>query len=138
MIPSEARARLLRQHDDLRERMASCLAAAARQQPGQPVPAELREALVALAEAFAAHNQAEEEVLEPLLAEVPGLGARRIARMREEHVAEHRHFLALFAAAAAELGSRLVELAENLDAHMAAEERTFLSPAVLPDQGPSL
>jgi hypothetical protein len=51
--------------------------------------------------------------------------------MLEEHVAEHAAFWDLLAGPASEVAARMDELLEELDAHMAAEERTFLSPLVL-------
>jgi hypothetical protein len=53
--------------------------------------------------------------------------------MLEEHVAEHAAFWELLSGTQAEVAERIGELAEELDAHMAAEERTFLSPVTLRD-----
>jgi hypothetical protein len=54
-----------------------------------------------------------------------------IDRMVEEHVAEHAVFIDLMTGGDAP--DRIDEIVELLDAHMAAEERTFLSPVTLRD-----
>ena len=131
MQPHEARAQLLREHESLRVLVSDALAVAAALRHGEAVADDLRRALDALREAFVAHNQSEETVLEPILREHPEVGAARVARMFEEHVAEHAAFRAALAGDVVEVATRLDELAEDLDAHMAAEERTFLSPGVL-------
>jgi hypothetical protein len=51
--------------------------------------------------------------------------------MLEEHFAEHTAFWETLAGSAADVASRMDDLVDRLDAHMAAEERTFLSPLVL-------
>lgn len=121
MDPTHARAQLLREHDRLRELIRAALAA-------EDVD-ERRRALEELRLAFAAHNGSEEVLLVPVLAGDPAWGPARIARMMEEHVAEHAAMRALMAGE--EATDHLAEIAEELDAHMAAEERTFLSAHVL-------
>ncbi|MEO8702775.1 MAG: hypothetical protein ABI867_22210 [Kofleriaceae bacterium] len=51
--------------------------------------------------------------------------------MLEEHLAEHAAFWELLCGSRAEVAGRIEELAEELEAHMVAEERTFLSSATL-------
>ena len=51
--------------------------------------------------------------------------------MLEEHVAEHAAFWEMLTGSTVEVAARMDELIDELDAHMAAEERTFLSPLVL-------
>ena len=58
-------------------------------------------------------------------------GAKLVDRMAEEHIAEHAAFWELLSGTRTEVVARICELAEELDAHMAAEERTFLSPEVV-------
>jgi hypothetical protein len=53
--------------------------------------------------------------------------------MFEEHAAEHASFREAMTGSALAIAARMAELAEDVDAHMAAEERTFLSPGVLRD-----
>jgi iron-sulfur cluster repair protein YtfE (RIC family) len=116
--PASARARLLYEHDRLRELLAAAVAAP-----------DLHRVLEELRLAFAAHNASEEALLVPILEEDPAWGPARIARMMEEHVAEHA---ALRAALNSEdVAARIADIAEEIEAHMAAEERTFLSPGVL-------
>ena len=51
--------------------------------------------------------------------------------MLEEHVAEHAAFRELLVGTAEDVAARMDDLVDELDAHMAAEERTFLNAAVL-------
>jgi iron-sulfur cluster repair protein YtfE (RIC family) len=117
--PNEARAQLLREHEHLRALLARL------------TETRTTAALLELRQAFAAHNASEEALLVPILAENPSVGPARIARMIEEHAAEHTAMRAALAGDDLEVAGRLDELAEDIDAHMAAEERTFLSPQVL-------
>ena len=131
MDPAKARAQLLREHEVLRALLSEALAIAERLRCQDPVHAALERAVDALRQAFARHNDSEEALLEPILREDPAWGPARIARMIEEHSAEHAAFRAMLAGTSLEVAARLPELAEDIDAHMAAEERTFLSPGVL-------
>ena len=54
-----------------------------------------------------------------------------IDRMLEEHVGEHAAFWEALAGSPDGVALRIDDLVDELDAHMAAEERTFLSPLVL-------
>lgn len=131
MQPGDARTQLLREHERLRALMSEALALAARLPRGEAPLADLARALDELRHAFAEHNANEEALLEPILCGDPAWGPARIARMLEEHAAEHAVFRALLAGSDEEVADRLADFAEEVDAHMAAEERTFLSPAVL-------
>lgn len=51
--------------------------------------------------------------------------------MFEEHAGEHAAFWTLLSGTRAEVAARIEELADLLDAHMAAEERTVLAPGTL-------
>ena len=73
----------------------------------------------------------EEEALGPILARDPAWGPARIARMLEEHAAEHRVLHGLLGAPPLELAARFADIADDLGAHMAAEERTILHPQAL-------
>jgi hypothetical protein len=134
MDPSEAREQLLSQHDHLRQLLADAVATAAAVLAGKPASTELAERLEELRLAFVEHNDFEQSVLEPVLRQGDAWAPKRVARMIEEHAAEHAAFAAFFAGSVLEMARGLGELAEQVDAHMAAEERTFLSPAVLPGQ----
>jgi iron-sulfur cluster repair protein YtfE (RIC family) len=133
MMPAAARSTLLAQHDRLRTQLALCAALAARLRAGEDVRVELESALVRIRYAFAEHNETEEMLLEPMLQRSDAWGPRRIDRMLEEHAAEHVMFRNLLTGPTADVAARMEDLTEELEAHMAAEERTFLSPAVLRD-----
>jgi hypothetical protein len=95
---------------------------------------ELDRSLDALREEFALHNEVETMAITRLIDDGPATwGAALIDRMFEEHVAEHGAFWDLLSGTRAEVAARIDDLAEELDAHMAAEERTFLAPATLRD-----
>ena len=93
----------------------------------------LDEALAQLRDEVAAHNQAETAIIAELFHGPAAWGSLLVDRMLEEHVAEHAAFWALLCGTQDEVADRIIELAEELDAHMAAEERTFLSPVTLRD-----
>lgn len=142
MNPSEARQKLLQQHVRLRELVSEAGGLAARllvvaRELGDVVAGsvllEFRQAIHGLQEAVAEHNACEEAVLEPVLRGADAWGPLRVERMFEEHKAEHAAFLNALSGDELDVAARFAELAEDLDAHMAAEERTFLSPAVLRD-----
>jgi len=131
MDPQAARKQLIAQHDEIRAHLNACSIWARRLRDGEPVHAELDAALAALRQDFMAHNATETELVRPLLRDSPHWGTLLIDRMLEEHVAEHAAFWDVLSGATAEIAGRIDELIEELDAHMAAEERTFLSPLVL-------
>ena len=87
-------------------------------------------AIVALRKGLAAHNDAEEALLTPLLATQDRAGVLRAQRMLEEHGAEHALFVRLLDRTLLVVAAKMDALAEDLEAHMQAEERTFLSPVV--------
>lgn len=131
MTPSTARALLISQHDQIRNHLNHCSVLARRMREGDPVHAELDAALSRLRSEFADHNTTETSLVRPLLHDSPRWGALLVDRMLEEHLAEHAAFWEMLAGSTAEVVTRMDELVEELDAHMAAEERTFLSPVVL-------
>ena len=133
MKATEARTTLLAQHEQLRLLLDTCTRLAREQRAGEPVTAELDEALAELRDEFADHNQMETAVIADLLQCPAAWGSLLIDRMLEEHVAEHAAFWELLSGTQAEVAERIGELAEELDAHMAAEERTFLNPMTLRD-----
>lgn len=120
----EARTTLLGQHDDLRRLLGRVRAAAAAE------PAALPDLLAALRTAFADHNTAEERLLEPILRLDYAWGPPRVARMVEEHAGEHAAMRELIDPELADPVA-VVHLVEQIEAHMDAEERTFLSLGVL-------
>jgi iron-sulfur cluster repair protein YtfE (RIC family) len=133
MTPTEARTKLLEQHEGLRTLLAAAEISARRVLQGETVLAEFRRGLDALRSALAEHNRTEEALLEPMLSGADDWGPKRVARMTEEHLAEHAAVRAALAGPEVEVAQRMADLVEDLLAHMAAEERTFLSPGVLRD-----
>ncbi len=124
---------LLEQHAGLRRRAARCATLSEQLLHGEPVDELLEDQLVRLREAFADHNRSEELLLEPFLAASDAWGPLRVERMLEEHRAEHAVFAERICGAIAVVAAGFADLGEELEAHMAAEERTFLSPRVLAD-----
>lgn len=131
MTPEHARLQLLSQHDRIRAHVATCTRLAKVYQTGELGGGDLDAALGALREELAAHNQAETSIITGLLHGPAEWGKLMIDRMLEEHLAEHAAFWELLSGTRAEVAGRIDELADELDAHMAAEERTFLAPATL-------
>jgi iron-sulfur cluster repair protein YtfE (RIC family) len=131
--PGDIRRHLLAQHNRLRERLASAQRIAARLLRDEAVGGELQAAVDQLRRDLREHNAAEEMVLERLLSATGTVGARRAARMVEEHGAEHAMMRELLDGTELAVAARMKDIAEQLDAHFAAEERTFLSPGVLRD-----
>jgi iron-sulfur cluster repair protein YtfE (RIC family) len=133
MTATEARTTLLAQHEQLRLLLETCIRLARLQCDGDAVTVELDEALAELRDEFAEHNRMETAVIAELLHGPAAWGSLMIDRMLEEHVAEHAAFWELLSGTRAEVAERIEELAEELDAHMSAEERTFLNPLTLRD-----
>ncbi len=129
----ELGALMLEQHAGLRVRVERCSALSIRLLRGEEVAGELAGELARLREQFTAHVEAEERLLEPALASSDAWGPLRVDRMIEEHEAEHHAFRERLEGDTRAVASRFAEFAEELDAHIAAEERTFLSPKVLAD-----
>lgn len=133
MEPSAARALLLAQHDRLRRLLTDTAEVAVLVLGGEGSLDHLQDLLASVRVAFAEHNASEESLLEPILRLDHAWGPQRIARMLEEHGAEHASFRAALARPALELAGEMADLVEMIEAHIAAEERTFLSSAVLRD-----
>lgn len=131
MEPGEARARLIAQHDQIRMHLARSNELARLVRAGEPLTADLESSLAMLRRVFAQHNEAEQALIKPLLHDSPTWGSLLVDRMLEEHLAEHAAFWEMLEGSPAEVAARMDDLVEELDAHMAAEERTFLSPMVL-------
>jgi iron-sulfur cluster repair protein YtfE (RIC family) len=128
---------LLAQHDRIREDVTECRILAQRLRGGELVDVELELALSRLRADFDEHNRTETRLLLPLLLhDSEGRGTRGTLlaeRMLEEHAAEHAVFWDRLDGSCDVVAASLDELIEDLDAHMAAEERTFLSPVILHD-----
>jgi iron-sulfur cluster repair protein YtfE (RIC family) len=125
---------LLAQHECLRQHVQTCTRLAKLYRAGQSTGPELDHALEVLREEFAVHNEAETAAITRLLhGGAATWSSLLIDRMFEEHVAEHAAFWELLSGTRTEVVARIDDLADELDAHMAAEERTFLAPATLRD-----
>lgn len=133
MEPSEARRQLLAQHEALRDQLKTARKLRDRMIAGAAGAGELAAELDLLRQAYIEHNQLEEGWLEPLLRLGDAWAPQRIARMLEEHAAEHDVFEAFFRGSVLEMAEGLDALADDIEAHMAAEERTILHRGVLRD-----
>jgi iron-sulfur cluster repair protein YtfE (RIC family) len=133
MTAESKRLFLLAQHDSLRQHTETCVRLAKLFGCGEAFGADLDRALEMLREEFAVHNAAETRVISELLRGPAAWGSLMIDRMLEEHLAEHAAFWELLSGTRAEIAARIADLADELEAHMAAEERTFLAPATLRD-----
>lgn len=133
MDAHHARTLLITQHDAIRTSLAACLEIAKRLRTDDADEVELELALERMRADVYQHNLSETELIQPLLVLGKRWGERLIGRMLEEHLAEHVAMWAVMEQPARVVAFELEELAEDLDAHMAAEERTFLAPHVLSD-----
>lgn len=131
MDAEAARHILVAQHDQIRAHLHDCSALAQRLRKGEPIHDELDAALAQLRSDLMEHNTTEGDLIRLLLRDSPDWGTRLVDRMSEEHVAEHAALWGMLAGSADEVAARMNDLVDDLDAHMAAEERTFLSPVVL-------
>lgn len=137
MEPSQARAILLDQHRRLRARFADLLSSANRvitsHGTSHGEDSVFREQIDAFHREFDAHNASEETLLVPILLLDFAWGEPRLKRMLEEHSEEHASFRLAMQGPVREVAAGIPDLLEEIEAHMMAEERTFLSPAVLRD-----
>lgn len=133
MSAEKTRLLLLAQHARLRDYVDSCTRLARLYRAGESTGEELDNALDVLREEFTLHNDTESAVIAELLHGPAAWGSLLIDRMLEEHAAEHAAFWDLLSGTRGEVAGRIDELADELEAHMAAEERTFLAPATLRD-----
>jgi hypothetical protein len=128
-----ARSMLIAQHEQLRAQVRSC-SRYAREYLDGSAGTELDLALDELRDALAIHNAAETDMIRGLLNPSSPCGALLVDRMLEEHVAEHAVFWDMLSGTRGEVAARIDQLADELEAHMAAEERTFLSPVILDER----
>jgi len=128
--PGRALAELEAQHDVLRGMMDRCEELADELDAGRMGPMQLTREVARLRLAFDAHNRFEEQLLRPVLLATDAFGEVRVEHMVDEHVGEHR---AMRAKLGSEATSDLRAVIANLRAHLAAEERYFLTSKVLRD-----
>ena len=131
MEADRARYQLLEQHTRIRDHLERCVRLSHRLVDGEGVHGKLEDELVKLRTEFTQHNAAEAEVVRAFLARSAKWGALLVDRMMEEHAAEHAAVWEWLSGPVESVAERIDDLAEELEAHMAAEERTFLSPSVL-------
>jgi hypothetical protein len=135
MTAESERLSLLRQHERMREHLQTCTRLAKLYCAGDAgIARELDLALDALRDEFSVHNEVETAVIKRVLHGASTWGTLLIDRMFDEHVAEHAAFWDVLSQPYADVATRIEDLADELDAHMAAEERTFLAPATLRDE----
>lgn len=128
--PSTALTELMTQHESLRAMMDRCDELADQLDLDGIGPTQLLREVAKLRLAFDAHNVFEEQLLRPVLMSADAFGETRIERMVEEHVNEHR---AMRSRLGSPVTAELREVIANLRAHLAAEERYFLTAKVLRD-----
>ena len=133
MKATEARTTLLAQHERIRLQLGRCAQLARLHRAGQAIGDELDAALGKLRSDLGEHNQDETTIIGQLLHGPAAWGSLLLDRMLEEHVAEHAAFWELLSGPSAQVVGRIDDLVEEIDAHMLAEERTFLSPVTLHD-----
>jgi len=131
MDANHARTLLLTQHQAIRTSLEACREIAKRLRTDDADETELELALERMRAEVYQHNLSETELIRPLLAHTQRWGDRLVDRMLEEHLAEHVAMWSVLDQAARTVAFEIEELADDLDAHMAAEERTFLAPHVL-------
>jgi hypothetical protein len=129
---SRALAELADQHARLRDLMERCDELADALDAGRLDPAVLVDEVARLRGAFEAHNQFEEQLLQPVLLDADWLGAVRVARMVEDHAREHRAMGRQLGGASAPTAELRATLAV-LRAHLDSEEHYFLTRRVLRD-----
>src|SRR5262249_41112688 len=112
MYPSQARAYLLGEHDQLHTLLSTALALNERGDLKARPP--LERLVVELRRAFAAHNASEEKLLLPLLTLGDAWSEQRIERMLEEHREEHAAFARKLARDTIDLAPILGDLAAEL------------------------
>jgi ABC-type transporter Mla subunit MlaD len=127
--PSRAMRQLFDQHESLRAIMDDCEQLADEVDAGRGDLVQLVREVAKLRVAFEAHNRTEEQLLPSILRELDAFGDVRVDYMLTDHIHEHRALHQRLDVPTAELRATLYDLR----AHLAAEERTFLSARVLRD-----
>jgi hypothetical protein len=137
MRPSEIRATLLNDHQEIRAAMTALRAVAARARDGEDTADELQASVRDLADRVDAHNRREEEQLQDLLGSMDDWGLARGTAMIQEHAKEHARLqtalLGLRTASAENAGVGVIALIALMRAHMDREEAVLLAPEVFRD-----
>ncbi len=133
-LPHEVRRSLLEDHVRLRRLLDELEELAARVRGGDDVGRLFSASARRLLHELDRHNATEEGVLEPLLRRTDAWGVVRVYGMFAEHQEEHAALAAMLQhREASQLARAIPRLSEDLRAHMAREEVTFLAGDVLSD-----
>ena len=137
MRPSEIRAELLGQHDQIRAMMDEVRHVAVRARRGEPVGEALQAGVARLAQVIAQHNAREEELLRGIIPTVDAWGPARAEILDETHAREHevlqQAILGIPRTPREFAGAGVEALFERVLEHMAREEKTLLAEDVLRD-----
>lgn len=126
---------LLAQHDRIRVLLAEACRCGAHAEETLYAQQAFEAIVESLRDVVEAHNLLEEVLLAPVLAAQAGPGALRARRMFDEHRQEHTLLRKTLARLPTSLARDMPAIAEMLEAHMLAEERTFLSEQALTPRG---
>jgi hemerythrin-like domain-containing protein len=139
MLPSEVRAKILKDHERLRQELERLEACATAGELGAPEAEALRELGESFLELLAAHMRWEDENLAPALRDADAWGKEREARLVREHAEQRAEMRSLLDRLhdserdAARLAQDLLALVEWLRRDMEGEEKETLDPDVLRD-----
>jgi len=140
MQPSEVRARVLRDHQSLRQRVDELEALAEEVIGGGQSPVgRLRQSATELLHALTTHMSWEDRYLVPALRDADAWGPERVARFEAEHAQQRVELQSLLEGLGdqsqppAFLASRVLEWLNELHADMQEEEEAFLDKKVLRD-----
>src|SRR5215471_3427046 len=132
VLPSEVRRALLAEHGRIKTILAEAEDLAERVRAGDDTDGRFMVVTGRLRFMLATHNQNEEATLEPILFVAGAWGGLRVEQKLNEHRREHAELLATLDGDDPEiLAAAIPRLAASLRAHMAHEESTFLSRAVM-------
>jgi hypothetical protein len=122
---------LLEQHKKLSIVLARCRVLAGQLRDGAPVADVLEAAIAQLRTDLVEHSVFESTVIRALVREMVGRDTAVVDRILAEHLAEHVVFWELITGTTLEVAGRIDTLCDEIHAHMAAEERTYMSPIAL-------
>jgi hypothetical protein len=126
MDADAARSLLLAQHDRIHVDLNRCCSLAQRLRIGEPLDRQLDMVITQLRANLALHNATESKLIGPLLHNLADRSQLHLKNMLEQHLTEHNQLLELLAGPVQEVAMRMVEIARELEAHIAAEERSLL------------
>lgn len=140
MQPSQVRARVLQDHESLRQRMEEIERLAEAVLGGERAPAgKLRQAATELLVVLTDHMGWEDRYLVPALRDADAWGPERVARFEADHEHQREELRRLLAGLeeprqpAANLASSILQWLNTLHEDMREEEAAFLDKKVLRD-----